>query len=185
MDDLRVFLKRAERLLAFTGAGISTNSGIPDFRGPQGVWKTRQPVYFSQFLISEEARIEYWDYKLEPQPLFDAFAATVRPPRCPHCEGWLKSATISFGQDLDPRTLEAAEHAAMQCDAVVALGSTLSVYPAASFPLMAARRGVPYAIVNRGPTEHDSFPEVTIRHDGDVGVIFPRAVSLSLSGGFR
>ena len=173
MDDLRVFLERAERLLVFTGAGISTNSGIPDFRGPQGVWKTRQPVYFSQFLTSEEARIEYWEYKLEswpsmrdarpnaahyaivdllraerllavvtqnidglhqkagipeelvielhgtnrwiecltcrrrfePQPLFDAFAATVRPPRCPHCTGWLKSATISFGQDLDPKTL--------------------------------------------------------------------------------
>ena len=252
MDDLRVFLERAERLLVFTGAGISTNSGIPDFRGPQGVWKTRQPVYFSQFLTSEEARIEYWDYKLEswpsmrdarpnaahyaivdllraerllavvtqnidglhqkagipeelvielhgtnrwiecltcrrrfePQPLFDAFAATVRPPRCPRCAGWLKSATISFGQDLDPKTLEAAEHAAMQCDAVIALGSTLSVYPAASFPLMAARRGVPYAIVNRGQTEHDSFPEVAVRHDGDVGVIFPRAVSLSVSGGF-
>jgi NAD-dependent deacetylase len=250
MDDLLAFLRRAERLLVFTGAGISTGSGIPDFRGPQGIWKTRQPVYFSEFLTSAEARIEYWDYKLEswpamrdatpnathravvdlqnagkllavvtqnidglhqkaglpeelvielhgtnrwiecltckrrfePQPLFDAFAATLRPPRCPNCAGWLKSATISFGQDLDSRTLEAAERAAMRCDAVIALGSTLSVYPAAAFPLSAARRGIPYAIINRGPTEHDGFPEVTVRHDGDVSVIFPEAVALLLAG---
>jgi NAD-dependent deacetylase len=249
MDDLLAFLRRAQRLLVFTGAGISTGSGIPDFRGPQGIWKTRQPVYFSEFLTSEEARIEYWDYKLEswpamrdatpnaahralvdlqnagkllavvtqnidglhqkaglpeelvielhgtnrwiecltckrrfePQPLFDAFAATLQPPRCPNCAGWLKSATISFGQDLDARTLEAAEQAAMRCDAVIALGSTLSVYPAAAFPLAAARRGVPYAIINRGPTEHDSFPEVTVRHDGDVSIIFPEAVALLLA----
>jgi len=248
MGDLLEFLLGADRLLVFTGAGISTNSGIPDFRGPQGIWQTRQPVYFDKFLTSEEARIEYWDYKLEswpsmrdarpnavhhaivdlhragkllavvtqnidglhqmaglpeehvvelhgtnrwiecltckrrfePQPLFDAFASTLRAPRCPHCAGWLKPATISFGQNLDPKTLEAAERVAMECDAVIALGSTLSVYPAAAFPLTAARRGVPYAIVNRGPTEHDGFPEVTVRHDGDVGVIFPGAVERSL-----
>ena len=75
-----------------------------------------------------------------------------------------------------PKTLEAAERAVKECDAVIALGSTLSVYPAAGFPLMAARRGVPYAIINRGPTEHDGLPEVTVRCEGDVGVIFPKAV---------
>jgi NAD-dependent deacetylase len=249
MDDLLAFLRRAERLLVFTGAGISTGSGIPDFRGPQGIWKTRRPVYFYDFLTSEEARVEYWDYKLEswpsmrdafpnaahqaivdldhvgkllavvtqnidglhqkaglpddrvielhgtnrwiecltckrrfdPQPLFDAFAVTSQPPRCPNCKGWLKSATISFGQDLDPKTLGAAERAAIQCDAVIALGSTLSVYPAAGFPLTAARRGVPYAIVNRGPTEHDGLPEVTVRREGDVSAIFPAAVALLLA----
>ena len=63
-----------------------------------------------------------------------------------------------------------------ECDAVIALGSTLSVYPAAGFPLMAARRGLPYAIINRGPTEHDGLPEVTVRCEGDVGAIFPKAV---------
>ncbi|HEY5812933.1 MAG TPA: Sir2 family NAD-dependent protein deacetylase, partial [Terrimicrobiaceae bacterium] len=123
--------------------------------------------------------------RFEPQPLFDAFASTLRPPRCPQCSGWLKSATISFGQDLDPRTLQGAEHAAMECDAVIALGSTLSVYPAASFPLMAARRGVPYAIVNRGATEHDGLPEVLIRLDGDVGLIFPKAVESCLAENSR
>lgn len=79
-----------ERILVFTGAGISTGSGIRDFRGPQGVWKTRRPVYFQQFLASEEARIEYWDQKLEAWPAFrdarpnaahDAIAALDRADR--------------------------------------------------------------------------------------------------------
>lgn len=250
MDDLLAFLSRADTLLVFSGAGISTKSGIPDFRGPQGVWQRRQPVYYDDFLASEEARVEYWDYKLEawpamrdarpnavhraiadlhragrllavvtqnidglhqmaglpedrvielhgtnrwvecltcarrfdPQPLFDEFSRTVRPPRCPNCNGLLKPATISFGQMLNSETLEAAERAAMECDAVISLGSTLSVYPAAQFPLMAARRGVPYAIINRGPTDHDGLPGVTLRRDGDVEVIFPEAVEASLSG---
>ena len=58
-------LQKAKRILIFTGAGISTSSGIPDFRGPQGVWKRRQPVYYQDFMTSEEARIEAWDQKLE------------------------------------------------------------------------------------------------------------------------
>jgi len=63
---------------------------------------------------------------------------------------------------------------------VVALGSTLSVYPAAMIPLQAARQGAPYVIINRGPTEHDDFSEVRLRLEGDVSEIFPRAVNLAL-----
>src|SRR5258705_12867231 len=62
---LITFLRNARRILIFTGAGISTASGIPDFRGPQGVWKRRQPVYYDDFMSSEAARIEHWDYKFE------------------------------------------------------------------------------------------------------------------------
>jgi len=69
----------------------------------------------------------------------------------------------------------------MQADLVVALGSTLSVYPAASFPLMAARRGIPYVIINRGATDHDHEAAVSLRIEGDVAEIFPAAVEAALA----
>src|SRR6202030_3864647 len=65
VNALSNYLRASRRMMIFTGAGISTGSGIPDFRGPQGVWKRRQPVYFQDFVTSEAARIEHWDYKLE------------------------------------------------------------------------------------------------------------------------
>jgi NAD-dependent deacetylase len=241
-------LARARRILVLTGAGISTASGIPDFRGPGGVWTKRRPVYYDAFMSSEDARIEYWDFKLEsravyqnaqpnavhhvivaleragkiaavvtqnvdglhrragtslerlvevhgtdllvecqrcheltdPSPHFEAFARTRTPPACA-CGGLLKPATISFGQQLSPATLERAAAAALEADLVVALGSTLSVYPAASIPLLAAERGVPYAIVNRGPTDHDGHPAVTLRLEGDVVEIVPPAVRAALA----
>jgi len=247
-DKQLVELLRASRhMLIFTGAGISTGSGIPDFRGPDGVWKRRQPVYYHDFMRSEAARIEHWDFKLEgwigyrdakpnathaaivqleragkvravvtqnidglhsragtspellvelhgtntlvecqscgrrsdPAPHFEAFRKTRRPPLC-ECGGFLKPATISFGQNLRNEDLERAEAAAKQADLVVALGSTLSVYPAAHIPLLAASRGVPFVVINRGPTEQDDRPEVTLRLEGDVGVIFPPAVKEAL-----
>lgn len=242
------YIRAANKILIFTGAGISTGSGIPDFRGPHGVWTRRRPVYFDEFMSSEAARIEHWDYKLEgwpafraaqpntvhdaivsleragkllcvitqnidglhslagtpaerlvelhgtnaqvecqdchwrgdPDPHFDYFRRTRLPPLC-QCGGFLKPATISFGQSLDPREVERAASAAMKTDLVVALGSTLSVYPAASFPLMAAERGVPYVVINRGATEHDSFAGVTLRLEAEVGAIFPPAVQMSLA----
>jgi NAD-dependent deacetylase len=236
---------RSERLLVFTGAGISTGSGIPDFRGPQGIWKKRRPVYFDEFLASEEKRVEYWEFKLEgwegfrdaqpnachlaiqrladagklaaivtqnidglhqraggdpdriielhgssaatacvscgsrgdPAPAMAFFRANRRTPRC-ECGGLLKLATISFGQALDPETLAAAGDAAMTADAVLSLGSTLAVYPAADIPLIAARRGVPYGIVNQGETGHDEV--ATFKIDGDVAVLLSEAVSTAL-----
>src|ERR1044071_8171805 len=59
------YIRQAHRILIFTGAGISTGSGIPDFRGPQGVWTRRQPVYYQDFMTPGAARIEEWDFKLE------------------------------------------------------------------------------------------------------------------------
>ena len=236
-------LRASKRMLLFTGAGISTGSGIPDFRGPHGVWTRRRPVYFQDFMTSEAARIEHWDYKLEaweafrqarpnavhlaiarlekagrvqcvvtqnidglhslagtsaerlvelhgtnalvecqschrrddPVSHFEYFRQTRRPPLC-RCGGFSKPATISFGQNLESAELDRAMQAAALADLVIALGSTLSVYPAASFPLLAAQRGVSYIVINRGATEHDDLPCVTLRLEGEVGEIFPAAV---------
>jgi NAD-dependent deacetylase len=246
--DLAGLLSRAGKVLLFTGAGISTGSGIPDYRGPQGLWKKSRPVFFDEFLASEEKRIEYWRWKSEgwpgirdaepnavhraaveletagrllavvtqnvdglhreagttpdrlvemhgtdsrvsclscgaesePDPHYEAFAHTGRPPRC-ECGGWLKPATISFGQNLRTDDLDRAFRAATECDLAVSLGSTLSVHPACGVPVAAAERGVPYAVVNRGETDHDRLSCVTLRIEGDVGVVFPGAGRAALS----
>ena len=252
MDDpvftaLTEYLKAGRRILIFTGAGISTASGIPDFRGPQGVWTRRKPVYYQDFMTSMAARIEHWDYKLEawesfrdarpnavhhvivklekagrllmvltqnidglhtlagttadhlvelhgtnamvecqschrraaPAPHFEYFRTHRQPPLC-DCGGFLKPATISFGQNLDSREVHRAQAAAAKADLVIALGSTLSVHPAASFPLQAAARGVPYLIINRGKTDHDGEASVSLRVEGEVTEIFPAAVEAAL-----
>jgi NAD-dependent deacetylase len=242
------WLRRSQRLLVFCGAGVSTASGIPDFRGPHGVWTRRRPVYYDEFLASEEARAEYWDFKLEtweiyqaakpnavhyaiaaferagkvvsvvtqnidglqrragtspdrlvelhgtdllvecqqchatsdPAPHLAHFRKTRRPPYC-GCGGPLKQATISFGQSLRRTDLERATTATIKADLVLALGSTLSVYPAASIPLLAAERGTPYIIVNQGATEQDDHPSVTLRLEGDVTAIVPPAIEAALA----
>ncbi len=115
----------------------------------------------------------------DPESHFEYFRQNRRPPLC-DCGGFLKPATISFGQNLDARELERAHKFATEADLVVSLGSTLSVYPAASFPLIAARRGVPYIIINRGTTDHDQEDCVAIRLDGEVSEIFPPAVNMAL-----
>ena len=212
------------------------------------MWTQRQPVYFQDFMTSEGARIEHWDYKLEgrdafrdarpnaihhaivrleqagklrsvitqnidglhslagtaaerlvelhgtnalvecqtchwrsdPEPHFEYFRLSRRPPLC-QCGGFLKPATISFGQNLEPKELERAGQAAMEADLVVSLGSTLSVYPAASFPLIAAKRRVPYIVINRGATDHDHEPGLTLRLEGEVSEIFTPAVDVALA----
>lgn len=244
-------LRQAERMLVFTGAGVSTRSGIPDYRGPRGIWRTRKPVYYDDFMSSEEARLAYWEFKLldweafqsarptavhravvaleqaekleavvtqnidglhawagtsptrlvelhgtnrqvecqscgarsDPAPHFESFRRFRRPPRCEQCGGPLKSATISFGQSLRSEDLERAARAAAACDLVLALGSTLAVYPAASVPLLAAERRVPYVIINRGPTDHDGMSQVALRLDGDVEQILPPAVTAAVDQG--
>jgi NAD-dependent deacetylase len=241
-DELLGLLRRSRKVLVFTGAGISTGSGIPDFRGPQGVWKKRQPVYYDEFLASEEKRVEYWEYKYEgyeqfrdarpnatheaivelerlgrlhvlvtqnidslhqragsdpehvievhgtnrwtecvecgardePAPAMEYFRDHGATPRCRACGGFLKLATISFGQALDPAVLDRAVREAEGADLVLSLGSTLSVHPAASIPLIPVRNGAPYVVINRGETDHDSI--ATLRIDADVATVVPPAV---------
>lgn len=246
---LSSMLFEASSVLLVTGAGISTETGIPDFRGPKGVWKTQRPVEFHDFVRSHDKRVEYWAQKLAGAPLLEAaspggvhraavvleqsgrlgqivtqnidglhtqagsspdkvveihgtarkaacldcgdrspigphlaaFEKTNEPPTCSTCGGLLKPATISFGQQLDPISIQRSIDAADECDLVVALGTSLTVYPAADVPLHAARRGVPYAIVNQGRTEHDGHPLVSLRIDGQVGPVFSTAVETALA----
>lgn len=246
-ESLVGLLRDAHRILVFTGAGISTGSGIPDFRGPQGLWKRYQPVYFDEFQASEERRVEYWVRKAEmyesftgamPNPAHEALVALERlgkvqalvtqnidglhqdagssaeliievhgtnrwveclscdrrvtpedalarfvapddgaPGRAPRCDcgGLLKPATISFGQSLRTDVLERAFAEAARADLVLALGSTLSVHPAAAIPLAAVESGAPYAIINRGRTDHDEI--ATLKIDDDVTRVLPPAVA--------
>jgi NAD-dependent deacetylase len=241
-------LTQSQQIVVFTGAGISTNSGIPDFRGPEGVWKSRAPIYFHDFLESAEARMQYWTQKSEDwdvfgsaepnavhkaiadlekadklcmvltqnidglhaaagtsagklvelhgtnsevecltcgnrepaDPFYKAFPETQAVPLC-DCGGFYKPATISFGQNLREADMQRAQECLNSVDLMIALGSTLSVQPASSYTLFAARNGRPYVVINRGMTEHDGHPCVTLRLEGDVSEIFPPAVEAALA----
>jgi NAD-dependent deacetylase len=247
MDELVDFISAARKILIFTGAGISTRSGIRDFRGPEGLWKSQQPIFYHDFMTQESSRNLYWKRKLEswltirnarpnrvhesivnlehagkicmvvtqnidglhrragtsphllvelhgtmdkvecqscrkifdPDPLYKTFSETNTAPLC-ECGGYLKPATISFGQNLREKDLQRAYDASREADLAASLGSTLSVTPASTVPLMAAERGAPYIIINRGSTEHDAHPSVSLRLEGDVEDIFPPAVEAAL-----
>ena len=246
-ENLTEWIREVNRILIFTGAGISTPSGIPAFRGAGGIWTTRQPVYYQDFMTKESARIEYWQYKLElweehgdakpniihesivkleqagkvemvvtqnvdglhraagtsmdllvevhgngtfvecqscgiqkpAQPSFEKFKSEGKCPEC-NCGGYLKPATISFGQNLKEEDLKRAFTAAESCDLVIALGSTLSVSPANAIPLKAAQAGTPYIIINRDETAHDGLSQVALRLIGNVEELFPSAVEEAL-----
>lgn len=102
-------------------------------------------------------------------------------PHCELCGGLLKTATISFGQNLVAADIDAAMHAADLCDACLAIGSTLSVWPAAGVPARAARNGVPLVIVNEGATDMDSVAQVVVA--GRAGTIVPALVEGIVAAG--
>ena len=93
----------------------------------------------------------------------------------------MEPATVSFGQNLRPEDLRRATRSAGAADFVIALGSTLSVYPAAGFPLAAAERGAPYVVINRGVTDHDGHTALTLRLEGDVVELLPPAAASALA----
>jgi NAD-dependent deacetylase len=245
IDALRDLLAAAERVVAFTGAGISTESGIPDFRSPGGIWSTNQPIMFQDFVASEEMRHEAWRRKFAVDPTISAaepnlghlaLAQLVRRGHCtavitqnvdglhqlsgvpdaqvielhgnttyarcldcheryelapireafetdgtlPHCEacgGIVKSATISFGQAMPEAEMLRAQVAAQACDLFLAIGSSLVVYPAAGFPIMAKRQGARLAIINRDPTDQDAVADLVLNLE--IGETLARAVGMN------
>lgn len=227
-------LGEARRAVVFTGAGISTESGIPDFRSPGGMWTKYQPIQFQDFMRSEEMRRETWRRKLntdptmraaepnrghraveklvrrgkvsavitqnidglhqasgipedrvielhgnstyasclecgrrhELEPIMTAFAVDETLPACADCgSGYVKPATISFGQSMPEEAMMRAQAETLACDLFIAVGSSLVVYPAAGFPVMAKRNGAGLAIVNREPTELDGYADVVLNEE--------------------
>lgn len=230
-------LDASNQCVVFTGAGISTESGIPDFRSPSGLWKDNMPIDFRDFVASPEARNEAWRRKFALEDKFlaakptrghnavahliainkashvitqnidnlhqasgivtdkiielhgngsyatcldchqrhemrwigEVFKTTGAPPDCPHCGGIVKSATISFGQAMPEQKIQDAQAASLACDLFIVLGSSLVVYPAASFPIVAKRNGAKLVIINRESTELDVLGDLVGHEDiGDV-----------------
>jgi NAD-dependent deacetylase len=254
VENLAGLLADARQVVAFTGAGISTESGIPDFRSPGGLWTRYNPAEFTfgRYVESAEVRARSWQMRREMvsvayapnaghvalarlekagralgvvtqnidglhqdagservveihgtarevmcighAPRFGTpdgcgFRAPVQwalsrvdegdsDPACPECGGLVKSATVSFEQVLFPDVIEDAVRLAGEADLLIAVGSSLVVYPAADLPAMAVRNGARLAIVNDEPTPLDDLADLVVR--GSAGVVLSSAVGAVL-----
>jgi NAD-dependent deacetylase len=234
IDRLRRMVEAAERIVFFTGAGISTESGIPDFRSPgTGLWSRMAPIQFQDFVASDAVRQESWRRRFDGSKAMEnakpnhghrAVArltelgktlavitqnvdnlhqdSGVHPDRvielhgnasyakclscatryeladleaqyrsqghvapCLECGGIIKTATVSFGQEMPQDEMYRAQEAIEACDLCIVVGSSLVVYPAAGFPEYAKRRGAGLAIVNREPTPLDAIADVVVHEE--------------------
>jgi NAD-dependent deacetylase len=233
VDQLGEMIAAASVIVPFTGAGISTECGIPDFRSPDGLWSRHRPIPFDEFVLSAEARDESWRRRFAMQPTFSAakpgrghralaslyragkipavitqnidnlhqasgfaedhvielhgnttyarcigcgqafdlewvkgrFDSLGRAPDCSLCDEPVKTATISFGQAMPEEAMRRATELAQECDLFIAIGSSLVVWPAAGFPMLAKNSGAQLVIINNEPTEQDDIADLVIRHD--------------------
>jgi NAD-dependent deacetylase len=234
MEHLRDMIQEARVIVPFTGAGISTECGIPDFRSPGGIWTKNRPIPFDEFLASQEARNESWRRRfaigdafcrarpgrahqalanlhragkvpavvtqnidnlhqtsgIAPEHVVELHGNTtyalcldceqryelswVRQrmdagngcaPDCQTCGGFIKTATISFGQAMPDTAMRRAQDLTLSCDLFLSIGTSLVVWPAAGFPLMAKRIGARLIIINREPTDFDSLADLVVRED--------------------
>jgi NAD-dependent deacetylase len=234
IDQLQELVDGARVIVPFTGAGISTECGIPDFRSPGGLWTKNRPIPFDEFLASQEMRNEAWRRRFAMDGHFSAAVpgrghlalasfyrtgkapavitqnidnlhqssgisgehvielhgnnsyalcldcakrfelswvrqqftdANERAPDCPDCGGHIKTATISFGQAMPEQQMRRAEQLTLDCDLFLAVGSSLVVWPAAGFPLLAKRNGARLVIINREATEFDEIADLVVRED--------------------
>jgi len=237
IERLADLVARAETVVPFTGAGISTECGIPDFRSPGGLWTRHAPIPFDEFLASREARDETWRRRFAMDAVLskarpgrghralaslyragkvpgvvtqnidnlhqasgippakvcelhgnttyaacldcgkryelkwvkDSFDQSGHAPECIDCDGYIKTATVAFGQAMPAAAMRLAEELTRSADLFLAIGSSLVVWPAAGFPLMAKRNGATLVIINREPTDFDELADLVLRHDiGDV-----------------
>lgn len=234
LKQFQSLLDESRRAVVFTGAGISTESGIPDFRSPGGIWTKNQPIEFQDFMSSEEMRRETWRRKLNTDPgirgaepnrghraveklvrngkvaaiitqnidglhqrsgiptekiielhgnstyasclecgerheldlIMAKFAADETLPLCAACKSpYIKPATISFGQSMPEKPMQDAQRETEACDLFISVGSSLVVFPAAGFPVIAKRNGSRLVIINREPTELDSAADLVLNRE--------------------
>jgi len=244
IETVRGWIESAERIVALTGAGISTDSGIPDFRGPQGVW-TKNPSAeklstLQHYLADPEVRRTSWKMRVASpawtarpnaghlalvalerrgnlhalvtqnidglhlraghsaarvievhgtlhevtcwgcgwrgpmQPVLERVRAGEEDPACDTCGGILKSATISFGQALEPEVIERALRVAGEADLLLAIGTSLQVYPVANAVPLAREAGARVVIVNAQPTPYDDIADAVLREP--IGQVLPQIV---------
>ena len=230
LDEFSKLLGESQKVVVFTGAGISTESGIPDFRTPNGVWSRYAPIDFNDFMSSEEMRNETWRRKIKldaeigvPEPnqghlkiaelvhcgkvnyvitqnidnlhqksgipapqvielhgngtyatclscdahydlqeIKQRFIAKSKAPDCDICGGFIKSATISFGQSMPEEPMRKALEATQNCDLFLAIGSSLVVSPANQFPMIAKHAGARLVILNRDETPLDEEADLVL-----------------------
>ena len=232
VEHLGDMIAAASTIVPFTGAGISTECGIPDFRSPGGLWTRNRPIPFDEFVASQDARDETWRRRFAMEPTFAAatpgrghraLASLYRAgkipavitqnidnlhqrsgfapdhvielhgnttyarcigcameydlgwvkqrfdeggaPDCTDCGEPVKTATISFGQAMPEDAMGRARELAQACDLFISIGSSLVVWPAAGFPMVAKTSGARLVIINREPTDQDDMADLVIRYD--------------------